>query len=81
MTNKEWIATLPKEIWWDIVHFYREHPAEFVEKCFGVKLTPYQKMALTKTASQSQTGITCWNRTNQKYAYALFEIIRASTIS
>ena len=60
----------------ECIEFYREHPAEFVEKCFGVKLTPYQKMALTKTTSQSQVGITYWNGTKQKYAHVLFEMMK-----
>lgn len=62
----------------DLKHLieYREHPAEFVEKYFGVKLTPYQKMILTKITNQSQVEITCWNRVNQTYVYALFAVIK-----
>lgn len=63
----------------ECIEFYREHPAEFVEKCFDVKLTPYQKMALTKTASQSQVGITYWNGAKQKYAHVLFEIMKRAS--
>lgn len=30
------------------IRYYREHPAEFVEKYFGCELYPYQKEMLNK---------------------------------
>ena len=65
----------------ETIRFYKEHPAEFVEECFGVKLAPYQKIAFEKLASQSQMEFICWNRVNKKYSYALTEIIRALLFS
>ena len=33
MTNKEWIATLPKETWWDVVHewLFREYGMQWTD--------------------------------------------------
>ena len=54
---------------------YKNNPADFVEECFEVKLLPYQKEILNKLASKQKEYI-CWNRVNQKYYYAMFEIMR-----
>lgn len=38
MTNKEWIATLPKETWWDVVHewLFHEYGMQWTDTRFAV---------------------------------------------
>ena len=38
MTNKEWIATLPKETWWDVVHewLFHEYGMQWIDTRIAV---------------------------------------------
>ena len=38
MTNKEWLATLPKEIWWDVVQewLFDEYGKQWTDTRFAV---------------------------------------------
>lgn len=62
------------------IKYYREHPEEFVEECFDIKLLPFQKEMIQKYNNENYiTRYTSYNKTFWNTLMALAQSDRRNT--
>lgn len=60
------------------VEYWREHPDEFAEEVFGLKLFPYQKKIIKDICGSSKRYIPMYSRSSSRaQALTLFTILRS----